>query len=111
MADRKKKGGKYPDSNAFPRSSDRKAPHNAYISGSGITNACSQLGYSLALRPEFYSPKHFNFSAGVNTLAQYGAGAQTANQINLSNVFPTPRPDLPTMRQMDCIIRLSTESA
>ena len=81
-------GGSAPGANAFFRSSDRKAPHNAYISGSGITNACSQLGYSLALRPEFYSPKHFNFSAGVNTLAQYGAGAQTANQINLSNVFP-----------------------
>lgn len=84
-------GGSAPGANAFFRSNDRKAPHNAYISGSGITNACAQLGYSLALRPQYYSPKHFNFAAGVNTLAQYGAAAQTANNINLSNVFPSTK--------------------
>ena len=49
-------GGNAPGANAFFRSNDRKAPHNAYISGSGITNACTQLGYSLALRPQYYSP-------------------------------------------------------
>lgn len=83
-------GGAAPGSNAFFRTSDRKAPHNAYISATGITNACTQLGYSLNIRTAegFYNPKHFSFSPVVNTLDQYGAAAATANNIDLSNIFP-----------------------
>lgn len=81
-------GGAAPGAGAFFRTSDRKAPHNAYISATGITNAASQLGYSLAIRPEFYNAKHFTFAEGVNTLEQYGQTAATANNINLSNIFP-----------------------
>ena len=81
-------GGDAPGAGAFFRSSDRKAPHNAYISANGIINSCNQLGYSLTIRPEFYSPKHFNFSPGVNTLDQYGPAAQSASSISLANIFP-----------------------
>ncbi|MBQ2115339.1 MAG: DUF3048 domain-containing protein, partial [Lachnospiraceae bacterium] len=81
-------GGGAPGAGAFFRTADRKAPHNAYTSATGIINACAQLGYSTGLRPEFYNAKHFTFSNGVNTLEQYGAAAATANVINLSKVFP-----------------------
>ena len=81
-------GGGAPGAGAFFRTADRKAPHNAYTSATGIINACAQLGYSTGLRPEFYNVKHFTFSNGVNTLEQYGAAAATANAINLSKVFP-----------------------
>lgn len=81
-------GGEAPGSGQFFRSTDRKAPHNAYISAEGITKACTSLGYSLTLRPEYYQPKHFNFSPAVNTLDQYGALAAAANVVDLSKVFP-----------------------
>lgn len=81
-------GGATPGAGAFFRTSDRKAPHNAYISGSGITKAAGQLGYSLTIRPELYNAKHFTFAQGVNTLEQYGAAAATANSINLAQIFP-----------------------
>lgn len=81
-------GGDTPGAGVFFRTSDRKAPHNAYISGSGITKAAGQLGYSLYVRPEFYNAKHFTFAQGVNTLEQYGAGAVTANKIDLAQIFP-----------------------
>lgn len=81
-------GGEAPGAGVFFRSTDRKAPHNAYISGSGIIKAAGQQGYSLNIRPEFYNTKHFTFAEGVNTLEQYGAAASTANKIDLSSVFP-----------------------
>ncbi|MDE6747678.1 MAG: DUF3048 domain-containing protein [Lachnospiraceae bacterium] len=79
-------GGSMPGSGYFFRSSDRKAPHNAYISADGITKACASLGYSLAIRPEYYNASHFTFSSGVNTLSQYPS-AITANTIDLSKIF------------------------
>lgn len=81
-------GGDRPGAGSFFRTSDRKAPHNAYISGSGIAKAAGQLGYSLYTRPEFYNAKHFTFAQGVNNLEQYGAGAVTANNISLAEIFP-----------------------
>ncbi|MCI2049119.1 MAG: DUF3048 domain-containing protein [Lachnospiraceae bacterium] len=80
-------GGNAPGSNQFFRTSDRSAPHNAYISASGIRSACASLGYPTALRADYYNTRHFLFSSGVNTLSQYGAKAQTANTIDLSQVF------------------------
>lgn len=79
-------GGEAPGSGYFFRTSDRNAPHNAYISASGITKACSQLGYPLTVRNGYYNTKHFTFAEGVNTLGQY-ANAATANKIDLSNIF------------------------
>ena len=84
-------GGEAPGAGVFFRTSDRKAPHNAYISANGITKAAGQLGYSLTVRPEFYNAKHFTFAAGVNTLEQYGEGAAVANTIDLSDIFPYTR--------------------
>ena len=80
-------GGGAPGSSAFFRTADKKAPHNAYTSAQGIINACNQLGYSLNIREGFYNAKHFTFAEGVNTLEQYGAAAQTANVIDLSQIF------------------------
>lgn len=83
-------GGKAPGAGYFFRSSDRAAPHNAYISASGIQKACAQQGYSLKLRSGYYNPKHFTFAEGVNDLS--GAkGAQNAVNIDLSGIFPYSR--------------------
>ncbi|HJC56048.1 MAG TPA: DUF3048 domain-containing protein [Candidatus Eisenbergiella intestinipullorum] len=84
-------GGSAPGADKFFRSSDRKAPHNAYISAEGITEACAQLGYSLTIRPEYYSPRHFHFAEVENTLEQYGAAAAPAGTIDLSDIFPYTR--------------------
>ena len=79
-------GGDRPGSGYFFRTTDRKAPHNAYINGEGITNACNALGYSLSTRPEYYNTNHFRFAEGVNSLEQY-PGAIPGNVIDLSNIF------------------------
>lgn len=76
---------------AFYRTRDRKAPHNAYISASGIAAQSQALGYSLAVRPEFYQAKHFTFANGINNLSQYGAAAKNANVIDLSQIFTYTR--------------------
>lgn len=81
-------GGGAPGAGAFFRTSDRKAPHNAYTSAPNIINACAGLGYSVNIREGFYNPKHFTFAEGGNTLDQYGAAAATANAIDLSLIFP-----------------------
>lgn len=80
-------GGQRPGSGYFFRSTDRKAPHNAYISADGVRMACAELGYQTTLREEYYNAKHFTFAEGVNTLEQYGAGAAVANTIDLAKVF------------------------
>ena len=74
-------GGAAPGANQFYRSSDRKAPHNAYISSSGIKSAAQQNGYSLTNRSQYYNSKHFNF--GNNELNS----GSTANSVDLSKVF------------------------
>ena len=80
-------GGKAPGAGYFFRTSDRKAPHNAYISASGIQKACVQQGYLTNLRAGYYNPKHFTFADGVNDLS--GApGVQSATSIDLSDIFP-----------------------
>ena len=81
-------GGGAVGGSAFYRTSDRKAPHNAYTSASGVIKASEKLGYSLTIRPEYYNAKHFTFAEGVNTLAQYGAAAITANTVDLKQIFP-----------------------
>jgi len=86
-------GGSVPGGGSFFRTSDRKAPHNAYISAQGIMNACTKLGYSMNLRDGFYNNKHFTFAQGVNTLAQY-PNAATANVIDLAQVFPYTKSSL-----------------
>lgn len=78
-------GGNAPGAGFFFRTSDRSAPHNAYISSSGILKVCKRLGYSTSLRSEYYNPKHFTFSDTVNTLSDYNS--ENATTIDLSKVF------------------------
>lgn len=80
-------GGKAPGAGYFFRTSDRVAPHNAYISASGIQKAAMQQGYSLNLRAGFYNPVHFKFASGTNDLSQY-SDAVPADTIDLSGVYP-----------------------
>ncbi|MCR5716176.1 MAG: DUF3048 domain-containing protein [Lachnospiraceae bacterium] len=87
-------GGAAPGAGYFYRTSDRVAPHNAYISASGIQKACTALGYTLNLRSDYYNKKHFTFAEGTNTLEQYGAAAVNATTIDLSNVFTYTRSKL-----------------
>lgn len=79
-------GGAQPGSSYFFRSSDKSAPHNAYISGKAITDASNELGYSLTTRAQYYNESHFTFANGVNTLEQY-ADAISANTVDLSKIF------------------------
>ncbi len=83
-------GGKAPGAGYFFRSNDRQAPHNAYISSSGIEKACMQQGYATTLRAGYYHPKHFTFAQGVNDLSAY-PGAVPASSIDLSNIYPYSR--------------------
>lgn len=80
-------GGGAPGANAFFRTADRKAPHNAYTTAPNIVNVCAQLGYSLNIREGLYNAKHFTFADGANTLEQYGQAAAAANTIDLSKIF------------------------
>ncbi|MCR5747439.1 MAG: DUF3048 domain-containing protein [Lachnospiraceae bacterium] len=80
-------GGKAPGAGYFFRTSDRVAPHNAYISSSGIQKAALQQGYSLNLRAGVYNPSHFKFASGENDLSQY-SNAVSASTVDLAKVFP-----------------------
>ena len=80
-------GGAAPGSVYFFRTTDRKAPHNAYISAAGITAGAQENGYSLTVRPQYYRPDHFTFAYAGNDLSQYGAAAQAANSVDLSQIF------------------------
>ena len=79
-------GGKAPGAGFFFRTSDRSAPHNAYISAAGILKASKRLGYQTNLRSDYYNTKHFTFADETNTLASYPQ-AQSAATIDLSKVF------------------------
>lgn len=80
-------GGDRPGSGYFFRTTNLKAPHNAYITAEGIQKACAELGYQTTIREQYYNNKHFTFAEGVNTLEQYGGQAATANVIDLAEVF------------------------
>lgn len=47
---------------AFYRSKDKKAPHNAYTSGSRIKKAIEKLGYRTSYKED--QPEHFKFARG-----------------------------------------------
>ena len=76
-----------PGAEEFFRAYDRKAPHNAYISGAGIIDASNKLGYSLYTREEYYNEKQFCFAETLNTLEQYES-AIVAKKISLAEIFP-----------------------
>ena len=74
---------------AFYRTSDRKAPHNAYTSGDRIDKAAQALGYSETYT-ENYQSDHFKFAStnNPNTLEQYGSSAIPATKIDLAGAYP-----------------------
>lgn len=77
---------------AFFRSTDRKAPHNAYATGEGITKIIEKKDYGLSYRG-LTDDKHFNFAtkSTPNTLEQYGDKADTATYIDMSGCYPLTR--------------------
>ena len=81
-------GSGAPGNTYFFRTSDKKAPHNMYISNEGINSAIDSLGYSKEIREEYHNPDRFTFASGVNTLED----GETATKIDLSDVFPYSKP-------------------
>ena len=57
--------GTYLDGSAYFRTSDRKAPHNAYTSGEGIAKALKQYDYSETYTSN-YEGEHFTFASESN---------------------------------------------
>lgn len=84
--------GNLGDDAAFFRTTDRKAPHNAYASGEGIKKVIDHKGYSLSYRG-LSDDKHYQFTskAEPNTLEQYGDKAETATYIDMSGCYPLTR--------------------
>lgn len=80
------------DDAAFFRTTDRQAPHNAYVSGKGIEDVIDKKGYSLGYR-DLTEEKHFTFApkAEPNTLDQYGTNAKSATYIDMSGCYPLTR--------------------
>lgn len=79
------------DHTAFFRSSDRKAPHNCYVSGSGIKQVVENRKLGLSYRG-LADEQHYQFTSKSepNTLEQY-SNAVTANKIDMSNCYKLTR--------------------
>lgn len=75
-------------SGIYFRSSDRSAPHNAYISSEGINKAIDQYGYSKEYRG-MADENHFQFTGAQhpNTLEDYEE-AVNATLIDMSECYP-----------------------
>lgn len=73
----------------FYRSTDKKAPHNAYASAEGINKGINKFKYSKEYRDNYYHPDHFKFapSKEPNTLEKY-SDAVTAKEINMKPAYP-----------------------
>lgn len=78
-----------PGAGAFYRTTDKEAPHNAYTSGTKLTEACTSLGYSVEHREQYFEPAHFTFAkeGEPNTLAS-ASGVLEATSIDLAPAFP-----------------------
>lgn len=75
----------------FFRTTDRKAPHNAYASGEALTNLINQKGYQLSYQG-LTEDNHYQFTskAEPNTLEQYSY-AEDASKIDMSSCYPLTR--------------------
>lgn len=72
--------------NAFFRSTDRKAPQNAYASAEGINKAVEKLGYSKTYRDGYYQGAHFTFASDENALDV--SDSFDAKEIDMSKAYP-----------------------
>lgn len=77
---------------AFFRSGEKKAPHNAYATGTGLYKAITDNKYELSYRG-IADEEHFRFAskAEPNTLEQYSTGARTASYIDMTGCYPLTR--------------------
>lgn len=84
--------GPAPGAGQFFRSSDRQAPHNAYISAEGIKKAMESLGYESEHREKYYQPDHFNFAAygNINDLSSY-SNAIDCTVVDLKPCYPVSK--------------------
>ena len=75
-------------SGVYFRSSDRSAPHNAYISAEGINQAIKQYDYAKEYRG-MADENHFKFTSASNpnTLNQY-SGAVSGTLVDMSECYP-----------------------
>ena len=73
----------------FYRSTDKKAPQNAYASAEGINKGINKLGISKTYRDEYYNADHFKFASSKepNTLEKY-SDAITAKEIDMASAYP-----------------------
>jgi len=80
------------DDEAFFRTTDRQAPHNAYAKGSGIADVIERKGFSFSYRG-LTDKEHFRFTSksNQNTLEQYSDKADTATYIDMSGCYPLTR--------------------
>lgn len=72
--------------NAYFRSSDRKAPHNAYASADGLDDAIEHFNYSKTYRDNYYQGARFTFAKEENSLDT--SDAFSAKEIDLSKAYP-----------------------
>ncbi len=79
------------DHTAFFRSSDRKAPHNAYVSGSGIKEVIENRSLGLSYRG-LADEQHFKFAPddNPNTLSQY-SDAVNATKVDMTGAYKLTR--------------------
>lgn len=79
-------------SDVFFRSTDRRAPQNAYLSANGIRNGAADKGYSLNYTAN-HVPNHFMFAPDQTEVDLSAiAGASPATHINLSTPYPVDKP-------------------
>lgn len=84
-----------PGAGAFFRDNSKKAPHNAYVSGSSLKKAIASLGYDENHREKFYQADHFKFAAaGKENTLDGVAKALDAKEVDLSDIFPVTKSKL-----------------
>lgn len=83
-------GSGAPGNEYFFRTTDKKAPHNMFISNEGINKALKSLGYEKEIREKYHNPDRFKFANGTNTLKD----GEDAAKIDLSKVYPYSKPTL-----------------
>ena len=83
-------GSGAPGNEYFFRTTDKKAPHNMYISNEGINKALTSLGYEKEIREQYHNADHFTFAKTTNTLEN----GEDATFIDLSKVYPYSKPTL-----------------
>ncbi|MFI3236923.1 MAG: DUF3048 domain-containing protein [Lachnospiraceae bacterium] len=79
-------------SDPFFRSSDRSAPHNAYLDGSIVVEAMEDQGISTSVREDLVDDYHYLFTtkSDPNTLTQY-TSVESATYIDMTGCYPLTR--------------------